>query len=535
MALAGTVPATAAETPAPSLPFLQVDNEGEAPGFVWVSIGADPRVAAVTAEIYAPSGDLADAEPLAVTELMPDAPHANGNTLWRSAAVVNLPARAADYQALIHLRDASGADLPGSPVSRHYIYMPALRITDAMVDRSTLDWFHQSARISGTVLLDTPEDPGPGTPAAGVHVVAFQPGGGTSGIDVHSDAQGHFTGTTTVYDPSVQLQVNAVPGTGVQGPITGLPTALTVKRLATRSTLATRTLNLLEGKSATLSGHAEVLNGTAWQPLSGADADCPDQQQPAVTGAAGQFTCTFTRPGNRTVAVTVHDWQNLWLAPATQNVAIHTVWKTATTLTATLDDRSRLHVTGTLQDTGTRRTWSAGSRVVLEYSANGSTGWRTIRTLTVNPGSSANPTTGTFSTSFTARNDGYWRARFTGNADNQPSGSPVRRAHRYATRITAFNASPEPVRKGRTLTITGRLEKKTSATWTPAGGQTVTLYFTPRGSTHATRVGTARTNSHGVFTAHATAKQDGTWSATWYATSSGYLTGTATPDYVDVN
>ncbi|WP_055586014.1 hypothetical protein [Peterkaempfera griseoplana] len=530
-----TAPVAHADT---SAPRIRIDSSGAAPGYLrlFTTDGATP-VGAVTARIFAPGVSPLTGTPAAVVDLHTAGRLADGETLWSSDHLPGL-VRGTVYHAFLQLSDAGGNVL-GEEQQVPFPYRSALRVTGLSASAAAADWLHQQVTVTGTLIEDTPEDPGPGAAVGAGYEVDVLPG--AAGLLASTtDAAGHFSRSFTPTAASQQVTAfAAVPrtGAGADTPATAVAQPVTVRRSLTRIS-GPAGVTLREGSTAAVSGTAEIqtAQGT-WVPLPRTPVLCPDGRPAAATDASGRYTCTLSITGNRTVTVSTGDTDpgDLWLATSSHRTTVRTVWKTATTLTATLDDRSRLHVTGTLRDSVTRRTWPSGAHVQLEYSANGTTGWQTIRTLTVSPGTKDAPTTGTFSTSFAARNDGYWRARFTGNTDNQPSTSPVRRAHRYATRITAFNASPEPVRKGRTLTVTGRLQKKTSSVWSAATGQTVTLYFTPRGSTHATRMGTARTDSHGTFTAHYTAKLDGTWTATWWTTSPNYLTATATPDYVDVN
>jgi hypothetical protein len=100
------------------------------------------------------------------------------------------------------------------------------------------------------------------------------------------------------------------------------------------------------------------------------------------------------------------------------------------------------------------------------------------------------------------------------------------------TRVRSFNASPEPVRKGRTITAAGYLDRYGSS-WTAFTGQTVRIYFQPKGSTTWTYEGKATTSKTGHFSHGFTAAKDGTWRAN-YAGTTTYLAVTGSGDYVDV-
>ncbi len=103
-----------------------------------------------------------------------------------------------------------------------------------------------------------------------------------------------------------------------------------------------------------------------------------------------------------------------------------------------------------------------------------------------------------------------------------------------AARLTV-NAAPEPVAKGATITVTGKLSRANWDTYRYAGyvGRTVHLQFRPKNSSTYTTVTSATTNGTGTLHANVKAVKDGYWR--WN------FTGTATTgpaqaagDYVDV-
>jgi hypothetical protein len=98
--------------------------------------------------------------------------------------------------------------------------------------------------------------------------------------------------------------------------------------------------------------------------------------------------------------------------------------------------------------------------------------------------------------------------------------SATRTRTRTRTAISSFNASPEPIKKGRRLTVAGTLKRHTTS-WKAFPGQSVKIYFA------------AKTSSTGHFSHTFTADRDGTWRAT-YAGSSTHLAVTGSGDYVDV-
>jgi hypothetical protein len=163
--------------------------------------------------------------------------------------------------------------------------------------------------------------------------------------------------------------------------------------------------------------------------------------------------------------------------------------------------------------------------VDLQFSAD-SKSWKTIS----HGKTDAN---GYFTVPATATGDGYWRATAAPGGSYLPStGSTDYVDVRYRTAISSFNASPEPIKKGKRLTVAGTLKRDTTS-WKAFSGQSVKIYFAAKGATTWTYEGTAKTSSTGHFSHTFTAAKDGTWRAT-YAGSSSYLAVTGSGDYVDV-
>ncbi|GAA4787299.1 hypothetical protein GCM10023220_09470 [Streptomyces ziwulingensis] len=103
-----------------------------------------------------------------------------------------------------------------------------------------------------------------------------------------------------------------------------------------------------------------------------------------------------------------------------------------------------------------------------------------------------------------------------------------------AARATV-NAAPEPVAKGKTLTVTGKLTRANWAThtYTGYGSKLAKLQFRKAGTSTYSTVKTVRANSAGALKTTVKASADGYWRYTFGETST---TGgaTAAGDYVDV-
>ncbi|GGJ31326.1 hypothetical protein [Streptomyces brasiliensis] len=107
-------------------------------------------------------------------------------------------------------------------------------------------------------------------------------------------------------------------------------------------------------------------------------------------------------------------------------------------------------------------------------------------------------------------------------------------AIRRQAKLTA-DATPEPVKKGKTITVTGKLTRADweSGKYVALGGQSVKLQFRKNGTTTYTTIKTIKSSSTGALKTTVTASVDGyyRYSFAGIATTS---TVSATGDFVDV-
>ncbi|MER6349315.1 hypothetical protein ACWC10_17515 [Streptomyces sp. NPDC001595] len=97
------------------------------------------------------------------------------------------------------------------------------------------------------------------------------------------------------------------------------------------------------------------------------------------------------------------------------------------------------------------------------------------------------------------------------------------------------NAGPEPVAKGKTITVTGKLARANWDKYVYAGYtyQSVQLQFRPKNSDRYTTVKTVKSDGTGKLKANVTASADGYWR--WYFAGTSTTSGVKTAgDYVDV-
>ncbi|MFJ6657634.1 hypothetical protein ACIQNG_14860 [Streptomyces sp. NPDC091377] len=97
------------------------------------------------------------------------------------------------------------------------------------------------------------------------------------------------------------------------------------------------------------------------------------------------------------------------------------------------------------------------------------------------------------------------------------------------------NASPEPVKKGKTITVTGKLSRANWETGSYAGyaSQSVKLQFRKKNASSYTTVKTVKTNSKGELKTTVKASQDGHFRYAFAGTSTTPAVN-ATGDYIDV-
>jgi hypothetical protein len=97
------------------------------------------------------------------------------------------------------------------------------------------------------------------------------------------------------------------------------------------------------------------------------------------------------------------------------------------------------------------------------------------------------------------------------------------------------NASPEPVKKGKTITVTGKLSRANWETNKYAGyaSQSVKLQFRKAGTSTYSTIKTIKTSSTGTLSTTVTASADGYWRYSFAGTTTTPAVS-ATGDYVDV-
>ncbi|MDX6311551.1 MAG: hypothetical protein QOF44_1015 [Streptomyces sp.] len=528
----GLAPAASAASIAPTL--LEAGSVQDDNGVLAVSAASDSAIKQITAHFFPRWGDDTTTE-AGVTQDFTLHSGTADNGVWYTTQPVQL-AQLGDYRTVIELTDADGDHTEAADGSLDY---NSAAVFDAFtVTPAKPDWFHQDVTVSGRLVRRDPGTrervPMDGVP---VHLLGVDDSGAAT--TATTDADGRFTQVFAPQrDGSVSAYYNSWEGSPYAvGTTTGTPVRVTLAQSETRVTLDAKDVGIKPGQTAKIGGKAEVRNGDgAWKPLSGQTVTLDPQGQDgdpsatATTGADGRFTGSLTPQSTKAVNVTVGtDYAGFLALSPVQVARIHVAATTAITgFHASLDKNSQLTVGGTL-NTGDRQPDSANADI--EYSKDGRTGWTLVKSLTT--GVDAAP--GDFNGTFDARSQGYWRAHYKGTPDFAASTSDVLYVKRTATRVKGANASPEPVKKGRTITVTGALQQNTSgATWKAYASQKVTILFRPKGSTTWSALGTVTTKADGSFSKGFTAKKDGTWMPALLSPDSKHLASSGAEDYVDV-
>ena len=106
---------------------------------------------------------------------------------------------------------------------------------------------------------------------------------------------------------------------------------------------------------------------------------------------------------------------------------------------------------------------------------------------------------------------------------------------KFDTVIKSYNAAPEPIRKGRTLHVSGRLLRVNNlgTGYTSYSGKTIRVYFLAKGAKSWTYMGSTKTAKDGRFRKAFKAKRDGVWRA-YFPGTSNFDKQKSRDDYIDV-
>ncbi|MFF7213786.1 hypothetical protein ACFZAU_25145 [Streptomyces sp. NPDC008238] len=524
----------------PELRVLRAYGDSRHPGVLHVRTYSDSPITKVTTHFFLVGSPEGTPEAGSVDVFSPVGEPAEKTADWETP--VHLPEHGM-YRMTVDLEDASGAKATGLVASPQGVihYRTMMRIPDLTVAPAAPDYSHQQVTVSGTLYAEPPGEPDVSVPAGG-EAVDIDTGHGV--ITATTGADGRFSAD---YVPVAHVSaVFARHRSSAADPYTinaATPlTDITTVQSNTRVSVNTHTLNLAQGATGTVTGLAEIQTPLGWRPLpgawiSGTNAQGGTEIGGAFTDSQGRYTLKV--PSNTPAPageVVLGGADDPFAAKSTQPLTVHVAFATVLNVKAGLDNRSRLHVDGSVKFQDSRGHWPAKTAVTLEYSKDGKTGWKAVATLPVTIRHNEPGVAETFTHTRTAPADGYWRTRFQGSPDLAAAVTKGVHLSRSATRITGFNASPEPVRKGDHIKVGGTVQYRSGTTWKALRDLPVSLYFKPRGAKSYRYVHALGVDGKGRFFNLERATQDGTWAVTFDdATGTGYLLSNTAADFVDVH
>ncbi|WP_327137190.1 hypothetical protein OG585_21470 [Streptomyces sp. NBC_01340] len=484
----------------------------------------------ITAKLR-PVGDSGSDAPVAtITDFTHTYDYSSWDGTW-SSQPIHLDSLG-DYTVDIEATDSSGeTTVQQNAGTLHYQKQPV--ITGYSVTPTEPDIEHKTVTAAGDMVVRDPSTretvPLPGTTVD----LTFDQNVDATAV---TDDAGHFSashettaGGWTFAEYNGDLGFAASPWVDVRP-----------KAAPTRFVLDKSSFHVTANDKFNVTGTLQYQSGTEWKPLSGVPLqmdykDCTTcNPVQSTTDANGRFSFTKYAYGSKNVFKVA--FQPYPFNPFIQRTASAdvTVAVTATTkfteFTARLDEYAQLDVTGIADLVG--RDTNDKIAVDIQYSRDGRTGWSTKKTVQTTNGSQF------IVEKLPGYTDGYWRLHYAGSTTKDIKGgvSGSLRRNRALTRIKDANASPEPVAKGRTITVKGVLQERKAGTtaWKAYGAKKVQILFRPKGKKTWYLMSTVTTKSNGSFSKGFKAQQDGTWVPVFLYPDSKHFVGDGTEDYVDV-
>ncbi|MFE9562408.1 hypothetical protein ACFYM0_15030 [Streptomyces sp. NPDC006487] len=361
---------------------------------------------------------------------------------------------------------------------------------------------------------------------------------GTVATPVTADAQGHFeskvviTGSEPVHEDHIDYgwyHVHVDLATELNGAKEATHTEVNVNSVRARITLDSPTQT---GAYAT---RGKVGGTVAWESSDGTYKPAPAGIAVKVgaesvnTDGSGRFTASPKFLDDKPWTVVEN---SPWLYGSGPQVKVNTTAGTLFTgFTAAVDKNKTVTVKAQF-DRGEIPAGTTSLKVEVQHSADGRTGWTTRKSVDVTTRPGAN-TPAYIESTLPYPGAGYVRLRYAGTKAIHGWATPAVKVARTMTAIPDFNASPEPVRKGRTITVTGKLTHA-DPTWKPLAGQKVQYYFRPAGSTTWRFLTWDITEADGTFSQTFGAEVTGSWMARYEETDATHFFAESRVDEVIV-
>ncbi|MFF3214834.1 hypothetical protein ACFYYB_29875 [Streptomyces sp. NPDC002886] len=388
--------------------------------------------------------------------------------------------------------------------------------------------------VAGTVQIQDPRDSSKKPYAGGPLTVQL----GKATTSIAADAQGRFTsklklvGNEPVYQDNWQSSASHVPVT-LTASVDGFKKLNTAR--AHVNTMRARIALDSSKQTGAYGTRGKISGAVTWKSPDGTYKPVPAGtkisagRENRVTDAAGRFTASpmFLDDAPWTVVE-----NSPWLYGSGTQVAVNTTAGTRFLgFVATVDKDKTVQVSA-LFDRARIPAGTTSLKVEIQHSADGKTGWTTRKSLNV-PTDAGSNTSANIDTKLPYPGAGHIRLLAAGTATIHGSVTPAVKVARVMTAIPDFNASPEPVKKGQPLTITGKLTHSIP-TWQPLPQQTVHYYFRPAGSTAWKLMGHSTTGDGGTFTKTFTAGATGSWTARYEETGVTHFAASSRVDEVVV-
>ncbi|MGW5478559.1 hypothetical protein [Streptomyces sp. NPDC004008] len=519
----GSAPADGTGAPV----FGSVGSDPSDAGFLTVAVSSDSAITKVSADLTELHG--ANPATVAVTgfTLVSGTPQ---DGVWRSPRMSQLPSYGG-YHVTVSAQDSDGDSTSAADATTVDVE-PKPVFADRSISPAVLDVEHTHVMLSGRISLFDPIT-GDTSPLAGKALSvtaenaysAVTAADGSYAIDVAPRLNGENATSVPV---SLSFWIANPDGTNTYVLVDSknLPVVVSPSRIR----LDHSSVQIKFGAKASSSGVVEYLYDGTWRPAKGVALDM-GYYATATSGAGGRFTLTDPYMPYDDSTYTVETSRDSYLADP-YLTASHTQFKVDVInrtnicfCSSWIDEYSDLHIQGSMN--GSNGKVPPNRKLYLQQSADGKTGWKSLGWFNTK-------SDGTFDLAgYVSVPKGYWRLYSAGSSDYQSGYSNSVHFNRTATRITGFNAGPEPVRKGHTVTTTGTLQRLSGTKWVAFGKQRVYILFQAKGKKSWTQLGSVKSDSHGHFTARFTAKQDGTWVGVYLASGS-YVDAESYHDYVDV-
>lgn len=291
------------------------------------------------------------------------------------------------------------------------------------------------------------------------------------------------------------------------------------------------------GQKVTISGYVRSGTSATSPGIAGAHVTVSPNGY-APSGQPGEVTVTTDAAGHFSGAVTAApDAMSGWSAAladrfVTGDKANGSVvvpeYSSFVNLKSTLAATGKVTVKGRIVATYARNSAIYHGQVVhLEYSKDGSTGWKDLGTTTQGADSSS------FSITKWGYVDGYYRVHHFISDELAASYSTPVRLNRTNTNVYSISATPAKVSKGATVTVKGTLKEYKNGSWKAYAGQKVYLYFQKKGSTSWTYITSGKTGSNGAAKLKGKATKDGYWLIQYFGDAK-HFDSDGVKDYVDV-